>query len=315
MSDQLEEIFARTRPTAVQAIRPPGAEAARRTVRIRRRRRAVGLAAVLVLAVVGGVLVRKPAPGPSLPADPVRLTQTAKVALGTSTLPAAVEKAAEVTPNWSSSSPVYHGELTLRAACAGAGEITLAVIGNPGSESSQTEPFELARLKVPCSQRPEPVETAFEPSGAINLDYKIVESTIASRSAGFAYRLTSDTGKPFAMGDDQANPTAALHLTSDEGFGTGGSLSARRPGWKDDLPSHVGGDFRILAACTGDGTLVVEILKKSGKVVDTVRVPCHWPPKRYDFEPARGTGDLYYRISYKHITMPSTDFAVQFVPK
>ncbi|MBW6432748.1 hypothetical protein KZ829_03205 [Actinoplanes hulinensis] len=315
MSDQLEEIFARTRPTAIQAIRPPGAEAARRTVRIRRRRRAVGLAAVVVLAVVGGVFVRKPAPPPLPPADPVQLTQTAKVALGTSTMPTAVEKAAEVTPNWSASSAVYFGVLTLHAACAGTGKITLAVMGNPGSESQLTEPIELARLKVPCSERPEPVRTDFEMGGVIGIDYKIVENATAPRSAGFAFRLTSDTGEPLTVTDSRANARNALNLTSDKGFGVGGGKTAGPRGWKDDLPSHVGTDFRILAACTGHGTLVVEILKKSGKAVDTVRVPCHWPPKRYDFESTRGSGDLYYRISYDHTAGSSTDLAVQFVPK
>ncbi|GAA0461860.1 hypothetical protein Aca07nite_74450 [Actinoplanes capillaceus] len=317
MSDQLEEIFARTRPMAVQAIRPPGAEAARRTVRIRRRRQVVSVAAAVVLALVGGVVVGlRPPPPPKreLPANPVELTQTAKAALGTSATPAAVEGATELTPAWSASSDIYHGVLTLAATCAGTGEFTLLVIGRPGSESQRTEPVELARLKVPCSKRPVPVQTEFEMAGVIGIDYKISDSTVAPRSAGFAYRVTSDTGAPLIKGDDKANPTAALKLTSDKGFGSGGSTSAGRGGFKDDLPSHVGVDFKILAACTGHGTLEVEILKKSGKVVDTVRVPCSWPPKRFDFRPARGSGDLYYRISYDATEGESTDFMVQFVP-
>ncbi|MEV0896448.1 hypothetical protein [Actinoplanes sp. NPDC049802] len=321
MSDQLEEIFARTRPSAIRAIRPPGAEAARRTVRIRRTRRAVSLAAIVVLAVVGGVIAgMRPPPPPEkreLPADPVKLTQTAKVALGTSSTPAAVEKATEVKPGWVASSTRYFGGLTLRATCAGDGSLTLAVIGNPGSEMLQTEPVELARLDVPCAEKPEPVETAFEIGQNFpDVDYKIVDVGTPAKPAGLAFRITSDTGEPLTAQDERANPTFALHLTSDKGFGSGGGITAGRRGLVDDLPSHVGGWFRVLGACAGRGTLRVDILKASGKVVDTVRVPCQWPPKRYDFEPARGSGDLRYRITFESSKpFASADFMVQFVPR
>ena len=55
MTDQLEYLFADLRADTMCEVRPPGAVAARRTLRRRRTNRTVGAAAFLVVAGAGGV--------------------------------------------------------------------------------------------------------------------------------------------------------------------------------------------------------------------------------------------------------------------
>jgi hypothetical protein len=321
MSDPIEEMFARTRQAGVLTIRPPGVEAARRTVRFRRRRRVASLAAVVTLALLGGAFARMAVPGPERkeqpPATPLELSRTAKAALGHPAGPVAFEKEAEAEPGWSTSSPRYLGELTLLAACAGTGQLTLAVIGTPGSESLSTDPVEVTRLDVPCAEHPLPVTTRFVIEGFVNVDYKLLHSPAG---AGFAFRVTSVTGEPLTDQNDEANTTSALHLTEEQsmnGYGLGAAVGYDRRVFQDELPSWIGGRFKVFTACAGLGSIKVQILRAGGKVVDTETVPCQWPPKRHDWAPARGIGDLRIRITY----LPKTDsrapvsFAVQFEPK
>ena len=55
MTDQIEYLFADLRADSICEVRPPGAVAARRTLRRRRTNRTVGAAAFLVVAGAGGV--------------------------------------------------------------------------------------------------------------------------------------------------------------------------------------------------------------------------------------------------------------------
>ena len=323
MSDRIEELFARTRPLAVQTIRPPGAGAARKTLRRRRRRRTTMLAAAAVLAVLGGVVVRMDAPAvreAEPPASPAQLAELAQVTLGPATGPAPVEKQGEVTSGWSAPGFRFLGEQTLLAVCVGTGSMTLLVSGVPGSENLSKEPIGIARLEVPCSTRPVPVSTRYVVShAAVGVEYSIVDAESAAGRAGFAFRVvTTDTGEPLTDQDERANTSYALHLTEEESLTQYGWGASVHPGGEnqDDLPAWIGGRFKVAAACAGNGVLKVEIRRATGKTVDSWELPCRWPPQRYDWSPAKGSGDLVLNVAY----VPATDsraaaeISVQFDP-
>lgn len=328
MSDRFEQLFEQARPDAIRTIRPPGTEAVRRTVR-RRRRRTVLFAAVAVLAVLGGVTVlRQPGPGridepvngvtsaPHAVVDTDKLAAQAHAALGKAPSTPAVDRQAAVNQNYSQASSRYLGGLTLSAACAGDGSFTLVVSGIPGSESTSSEHVELARITVPCAADPKPVSTDFAADHTyVNLGYELEDITPGTdSSAGFAYRIVSDTGEPLTDQDDGANPTAALHLTSDAGYGAGLPMNGGED-QEDVLPSHVTGKIRIAVACAGTGQLRVMLLTSSGGVLGSYSTVCGWPPERQDFLPPRLSGTVRYRLSLTSHSEAPADVAIQFIPR
>ncbi|GAA4921921.1 hypothetical protein [Actinoplanes utahensis] len=321
MSDQLEEIFVRARPDAIREVRPPGAEAARSTVRRRRRRRAVVLATAAVFAVLGGVVtwIAPSSPPPTPPAaTPVDLPGAAKAALGPVTAPAAVAVAqqAAVKSTWKATSASHLGELTLRAACAGTGTMTLIVDGIPGGESLEKEPVEVTRLKLPCTDRPEPATERYVlGQGFTTVEYRIEDAADAEGRAVFAFRVTVETGKPLDGSGDDSYAISALRLTEEQsntGYGFGSPIDENRS-HEEEVPSRFGTRFRVMTACTGIGTLTIELRQAGGKLVDTTTATCRWPAKRYDWEPARGSGKLVLHVAYQPTTdsRAGADFMIQ----
>jgi hypothetical protein len=131
--------------------------------------------------------------------------------------------------------------------------------------------------------------------------------------AGFAYRITSDTGKPLTPADEKANPTYALHLPlnpdpdEDTGYGMGGNVDADAT-TADTAPLH--GRYTLAAACAGIGTLYVQAGEQKAVV------KCSWPPKRQDFRLGTFSGpDPVVRIVYRSTSRAPADFALQFIPR
>jgi hypothetical protein len=279
-----------------------------------------------VLAVLGGVFARPGSPPaetaepPAMPTTPAEMAQLARVTLGPPTGPAPVEKHGEVITGWSTPGETYFGEQTLTAVCVGAGSMTLAVTGVPGSENLSKEPIAIARLEVPCSARPTPVTTRYVAGhGSLSVEYTIVDAESAAGRAGFAFRVrTSDTGEPLSITDDRANTTTALHLTEEESLTQYGFGAPVNPGrdFEDDLPDWIGGRFKVAAACAGRGTVKVTIKRSTGKTVDSWELPCRWPPQRHDWTPARGSGDLVAHLSFEPSSDSSdgADVSFQFDP-
>ena len=81
MTDQLEYLFADLRADTMTQVRPPGATAARSTLRRRRTRRTVGAAAFLAVAGAGGVSATLPLSF-GAPADPAELSERAAAVAG-----------------------------------------------------------------------------------------------------------------------------------------------------------------------------------------------------------------------------------------
>jgi hypothetical protein len=152
----------------------------------------VAVAAVLAAVTVSGgcgVVVRRAAPKPSVSVDTARLAELAVAALPAAKTSPVYEFHGPVQKSrgWISSNP--GGVATLRAACAGAGSITLVLGGVPYDEAGGG-PTVIRDLTVPCISAPEPVAFEFETSPSVeNLTYEVTDDKFATGWSGFTFRL------------------------------------------------------------------------------------------------------------------------------
>jgi hypothetical protein len=297
VTDQLETLFREVRADTMREIRPPGIRAARRTVAVRRRRRLILITAVAVLAVVGGAagLVprshREQAVSGPLPVDRLdRLAALAhqRVAAADPGTPA-IDVQAPVRVTFARDSSPYAGGLSLSLACAGAGSITLVVQSTAGSEGNYAKQ-ELTRVVAPCAADPVPVSATFSAGQARNLNFSLVDSEGAAYQAGFAFRVTSDTGEPMAPDDSRLDATEAL----DPSHGTNGVIGLAGEGRQSylDEEADLNGDYTVGVACAGAGTLRFEMwTPNGGRLLGKVDVPCRYPAVRRD---------LHLRQQHRH---------------
>lgn len=333
MADQLETLFADLRAETIHAIRPPGADRVRRTVR--RRRTATVSAAVVLLVMLGGtvVLLGFPSSRPTTPAHHGRLPETDlerltgvadRAVTAGSPGPAVFSRRGAVTDAFRATEQAYLGRLTLQVACAGAGSVTLLMRGRPGSESGTTERTEVARLTADCSAEPLPTGATFVLSQFLDISVEVVGTEGARGRAGFAYRATSDTGQP-ALKDGPNNPTSALRLPDPlpPGSGWGGGVAVTdRPhavGWE-----QLNGDFRLAVACAGVGVLHVTVQqarsaadpKGTVSATKTFDAACAYPPQRQDFVVGRVPNrQVSLAWNYESSSVAAADVAYQFLPR
>jgi hypothetical protein len=300
VAEQFDDLFARLRADTMRQIQPPGVDRVRRTVR--RRRTATAAFAGVMLVVLGGTVALLGFPSRfTTPAAGDRLTQTELDRL-TGVADRAVTAGNPGPTVFSRRGPVigvikaieqpYVGEINLQVACAGSGAVTLLVRGIPGSESGATAPVEVARLTTRCSADPLPAGTTFVLGKFLEVSVDLVDNQDAQGRAGFAYRATSDTGRPVAAGSEANHPTSALRLPDPlppgSAWGGSGEVTDRRldTGWEP-----LNGDFRLAVACAGVGVLHVTVRQArsatdpDGTVISrkTFDAMCQYPPRRQDF--------------------------------
>ncbi|GLW33381.1 hypothetical protein Areg01_63190 [Actinoplanes regularis] len=295
MTDQLEELFAGMRAEVIREIKPPGTDAAHRTVRRRRTTGAVS-AAVAALVAIGVVVGLTGLPRTStLPADPATLAETARRALHESTGGTALfEAAAPVTADYSAAQTAYYGAITLHLACAGTGKITLLV----EAREHDAAPYrEIARVDANCSADPKPTSTTFGfdwESDQVVL--RLADPGRAAGQAGFAYRATSDTGKPYParpLYSGVPNPDSSLispeilkslmHRGGQGVFGNhktiGGNVKPTSILSRGGMPD---GEYRLLLVCLGSGTVTFELHHKE-KLLFRTEMRCGSPAVRQEF--------------------------------
>jgi hypothetical protein len=296
----MEELLGDLRAEAVREIRPPGAAAARRTVRRRRFTAAIATAGAVVLSVSGVfALVDRPeaGPGPTLPAasPSVAVTPLPAAALAAITDgDPAFEVAAPVVAGYERTTTTYLPQLTLRAACAGAGQVTLVVRGDIDGDTKNRFPDrEVARVKLTCGADPVPVNREINASTLPILTFRLEQADSAVGRAGLAYRLTAaGGGAPLAPDDAAASVPVLLGLTgtgpaSKEPVRAGGHTpedepmgTYRKEGWHAEFPDEL---YTLAVACRGTGMYGLEI-RHAGKVLAALAVECSWPPLRREFE-------------------------------
>jgi hypothetical protein len=330
VAEEFEDLFAEFRADTVWQVRPPGADRVRRTVR-RRRTATAAFAGVLLLALSGTVALLGFPSRPTTPANRDSLTQAeldrltglADRAVTTGNPgPAVFSRRGPVAGNLSATEQIYLGKIDLQIACAGTGSVTLRVRGTPGSESGSTARVEVARITARCSAAPVPAGATFVLGQFIDITVELVDAGSAHGRAGFAYRATSDTGKPAARSETN-NPNGALpqDLPPGSGWGGGGKVSARRlyTGWE-----RLNGDFRLALACAGTGTLRVR-LRQAGSAADpdgtvlatkTWTAPCQYPPRRQDFVVGViSNRQVDLSLTYESTSPAPGDAAYQFLPR
>ncbi|WP_433828289.1 hypothetical protein ACQP2E_02595 [Actinoplanes sp. CA-015351] len=294
MTDTLDELLADLRDSAVHEIRPPGAAAARRTVRRRRAATVVASACAAVLAITGGVaLTRHPVdqgkPVVASSSDPAGLSKVAQRKLReTDDAIAAIDVAAPVSTDYGADQKTqYLGNLTLRLACAGEGQITLVIQGrrNPITPWAET-----ARVTASCAVDPVPAETLFAMAGPIGeYRFRLIDSERADGQAGFAYRVTSDTGEPVDASkwmNSAIDPFSAIKVNGRKSlnggtmrFGVTEPVMVEGPGLREAR-------YRLAVACAGWGTALVEVHLR-GKIVASTSFECEWPAGQKEIEVGR----------------------------
>jgi hypothetical protein len=325
VADQIEDLFAELRADAMRQIRPPGADRARRTVR--RRRTATVSAAVVLLVMLGGTVAllgfpartTTPANHGRLPeTDLDRLTGVADRAVNASNPgPAVFARRGPVTGGETATEQIYLGEINLQLACAGTGSVTLLVRGTPGSENNTTKRTEVARLTAQCSAEPLPAGTKFVLGQFLDITVELVDTGSARGNAGFAYRATSDTGRPAARGGLGNDPQDALQLSNDlpagSGWGGGGDLIGRRV---ETGFERLDGDFRLAVACAGTGTLHVEVRPaRKTTAAKTRSVVCRYPPQREDLVLGVVRDEVTLSLRYESSSPAPARIAYQVLPR
>ncbi|MET0419400.1 MAG: hypothetical protein ABW022_25585 [Actinoplanes sp.] len=264
MTDQLDEMFAEARAEALPSVRPPGVGAARRTVRRRRGTAAAVVTAVVVAAIaVGSAVAFRPSPEPV----PNLVYQTV---LGGRPATPAVDWHGPVHEGYSRSAQIYVPALTVRVACAGAGQITLLV-----SVASR----ELARVPAICSPKPVAAEQRVVLPNPISSKIVIELLDIAGQGE-FAYRLTGDF--PVNPADPANSPVEAVKRPSRTPLYTASGVLNPDEQWREVQPAHAltpGKEYTLAAACGGEGVMEMELFYPDGSNV-YLRPSCSWPPGR-----------------------------------
>jgi hypothetical protein len=178
MTDQLDDLFRDLRADTLTTVRPPGATAARRTLRRRRTTRTVGAAACLAVAGVGGVGAHLLAPL----TDPDVGTRPDQAAAAVGSAPAArfsgqgAAKSAVVA-----SGVVLAGHYTLALSCVGRGRVTLTVrVGDA----------EMGQVSARCGSVGEAARSAFTLPRTLTATAELSPEDGAARRSGYAWAMT-----------------------------------------------------------------------------------------------------------------------------
>ncbi|GAA0795088.1 hypothetical protein [Spirilliplanes yamanashiensis] len=199
--DQLADLFAGLRADTVAAVLPPGADAARHTVRRRRQARAAvtgGLAVAAVAGVVGVAVAGTPAAPPAEPTGPLPTADRSALRdLAESVLPPDARSAAawsfslgDETSNTAGELPA--GSYRMVVACAGDGGTDVLVRWTPRGEDNLFDPERavvVATGETACAAAPSPATLRFVTprDGEVMVSVEAVDG--AAGRAGFAYRI------------------------------------------------------------------------------------------------------------------------------
>lgn len=303
MTDQLEEMFARTRASVLPSVRPPGVAAARRTVRRRRAATAVAAAAVVLAAILGTAVVFRP--GPPVSADPAYLALLA----GRPATPA-LEWKGPAYQDYYRREQVYAPALTLRVACSGAGRITLVVEGRPGVQGITTK---LAEAPVVCGPEPIVVERRIMLASPITSEI-VIRLTGVTGVGNFAYRLTSDW--PTDPTDPANSPVDALGRPGETQTYTVAGALVPKNNWQE-VEEGVQVEkrrFTLVAACGGEGMMKLEMWQATGAYA-YLEVPCSWPPVRQELLADTDSLKMSLWVKYESRNPAWGQFAVAVIRK
>ena len=270
----LKNQFSNLRSDEITRLRPPGADAVRRTVRRRRQRRTV--AAVAAIAVLAGGWAAGVRPG--LSDRPV-----APAASDSTTLMEPVQRAEELISSIGSNAeigrvsqrlstslvpllPAPAGDHLVIAVCTGPGVATVFATIRKGKVQRTA-----ARLRLVCdSEPPVPVEAPVSvgPGEQLSVRVEAADPKTADQ-AGYAIKLTSADSAP--LPGDKAAPArrtviaAATALAADHDEVVGSTYGASAPGGSVTGDGAAGlGNYQFRIACSGPGSIAWRVKVASG---------------------------------------------------
>lgn len=245
MTDRLDDMFAVLRADTIARVRPPGADAARRTLRQRRTVRTIGATACLAVAGAFAVpLAWAPAPD----ADPGAVLDRQRRAAAV--LPGAPDYrhqrgAQDVVGGDGevATKLMVGGRYTLRLACVGSGRVTLSLETGPGQR--------VGGATARCTTAGAVVAAPFEVAVTMQIVIRLAGSR--ARGAGYAYSVElSERDRQRLVATAGAMLPAVQGRVANQWDGLAAVGAAGRHGVDP-------GRYRLSAACSGAGHIQVRI--------------------------------------------------------
>ncbi|MET8148374.1 hypothetical protein ACIBSW_27420 [Actinoplanes sp. NPDC049668] len=268
MPDQLEALFADLRAETLPRVRPPGAEAARHTVRRRRARTRNAAAATVALAVAGGLIATRLPQTEERPAERLTdLVASARRALEDQLPKLAGRLTTGVVTGHRrlTFADLRPGGYTLAVTCAGSGTVTIDIEQVRSSE----EPRVLGVQTVSCGRTPAVAIMTFRLTKTGPVAISASGDAGAAGSAGYALELgDGDGASDYLPGSDVLHSDDAV--ASDESAENSGRAADMLTTGHELTPLRVTteqmrarrevsylppGKFELRIVCAGPGTL------------------------------------------------------------
>jgi hypothetical protein len=297
VTDQLEDLFADLRTDTLTAIRPPGTEAARRTVHRRRTTKAVGGAAFVAVIAAGGIGSHLLGPLPFGPAgdrDPATLAKrqgraATQVGLGTGDSrqsPRSMQGIAAA--GVIATGLLAAGTYTLRLACVGPGRLTalFRVKDAPGVTAH------LVNSSTQDCGASKPAVRTFTLAESAAIEAELRPDGDAADQAGYAFTLTLHDADLQRLSDD-----VARRLRPDPLKGMaeiGGPTHKVEIGGERGVTTLSAGSYRLRYVCSGVGRVRVTVgvrgADRAAPSSRTVTCDSSGPVTTFPFEIRPGDG-------------------------
>jgi hypothetical protein len=262
VTDQLEDLFADLRSDTLTQVRPPGIEAARRTVHRRRTTKAVGGAAFVAVIAAGGIgsHLLGPLPfGPARDPDPATLAKrqgraATEVGLGTGDSRQTLRSMQGIAAaGVIATGLLAAGTYTLRFACAGPGRLTalFRVKDAPGVTAH------LVNSSTQDCAASKPAVRTFTLAESAAIEAELRPDGDAADQAGYAFTLTLHDADLQRLSDDVARrlrPDARKGL-----YEIGGPMPKVKEGVEHGRTTLSAGNYRLSYVCSGVGRVRVTV--------------------------------------------------------
>jgi hypothetical protein len=262
VTDQLEDLFAELRTDTLTEVRPPGIEAARRTVHRRRTTKAVGGAAFVAVIAAGGIgsHLLGPLPfGPGSDRDPAALAKrqgraATEVGLGAGDSRQTLRSMQGIAAaGVIATGLLVAGTYTLRLACAGPGRLTALFRVKDASGGTA----QLVNSSTQDCAASKPAVRTFTLAESAAIEAELRPDGDATDQAGYAFTLTLHDADLQRLSDDvsrrlRPDPRKGL-------FEIGGPTHKVETGDGRGIATLSAGSYRLRYVCSGVGRVRVTV--------------------------------------------------------
>lgn len=284
MPDELSErelagLFTELRADVMPLVQAPGVAAARQTVRRRRTATTTALVVTLVAALGVGMFLRPTldqmtAAGPLSEAELTELAGTAigvvdthlagmtgtrTVAAGDQRSVGAYRSQEPVEGGYRKVWPAYRGDLTLVAACAGSGIVSLRVFGLASRDAGRMTDTRLAQTTLTCSDQGPAQVAGFVAHPSREIAVEVVDAGTDTAGASIGYRIVTDADEAVLYGDKAAEPASVIGDVP-----SAKTVTLHRAATSEREWSPIGAVNTFRIACSGNGSVKVDMRFSTG---------------------------------------------------